>query len=616
MEAVLQAFLTGYPGEVSKKDSKEKPPATGKKDPEKTPLLPTRVNYILIIGVLVLCEVTGVRADVHLLEQPGNLWITWANRTGQTDFCLSTQSATSPFRTCLIGIPSPISEGDFKGYVSDNCTTLGTDRLVSSASITGGPDNSTTLTYQKVSCLLLKLNVSLLDEPPELQLLGSQSLPNITNITQIPSVAGGCIGSTPYGSPAGVYGWDRRQVTHSLLTDPGSNPFFNKASNSSKPFTVVTADRHNLFMGSEYCGAYGYRFWEMYNCSHRFDNFDIYTCGDVQTVKSPEKQCVGGGVIWVNQSKEINETEPFSFTANCTASNLGNVSGCCGKSITILPPGAWIDSTQGSFTKPKALPPVIFLICGDRAWQGIPSRPVGGPCYLGKLTMLAPNHTDILKVLANSSRTGIRRKRSTSHLDDTCSDEVQLWGPTARIFASILAPGVAAAQALREIERLACWSVKQANLTTSLLGDLLDDVTSIRHAVLQNRAAIDFLLLAHGHGREDVAGMSCFNLSNHSESIQKKFQLMKEHVNKIGVDSDPIGSWLRGLFEGIGEWAVHLLKGLLLGLVVILLLVVCLPCLLQFVSSSIRKMINNSISYHAEYKKLQKACRQPENGAV
>nr|UVJ88511.1 envelope polyprotein [Avian leukosis virus] len=598
----LQAFLTGYPGEVSKKDSKEKPPATGKKDPEKTPLLPTRVNYILIIGVLVLCEVTGVRADVHLLEQPGNLWITWANRTGQTDFCLSTQSATSPFQTCLIGIPSPISEGDFKGYVSGNCTTLGTHRLVSSG-ITGGPDNSNTLTYRKVSCLLLKLNVSMLDEPPELQLLGSQSLPNITNITQIPGVAGGCVGFTPYGSPVGVYGWDRRQVTHILLTAPGNNPFFNKASNSTEPFTVVTADRHNLFMGSEYCGAYGYRFWEIYNCSQMRQNWSI--CGDVRSRGPPESWCTSTGGIWVNQSKEINETEPFSFTANCTASNLGNVSGCCGETITILPSGAWIDSTQGSFTKPKALPPGIFLICGDRAWQGIPSRPVGGPCYLGKLTMLAPNHTDILKILANSSRTGIRRKRSVSHLDDTCSDEVQLWGPTARIFASILAPGVAAAQALREIERLACWSVKQANLTTSLLGDLLDDVTSIRHAVLQNRAAIDFLLLAHGHGCEDVAGMCCFNLSDHSESIQKKFQLMKEHVNKIGVDSDPIGSWLRGLFGGIGEWAVHLLKGLLLGLVVILLLVVCLPCFLQIVSSSIRKMINNSISYHTEYKKLQ-----------
>nr|QAV52903.1 env protein [Avian leukosis virus] len=606
----LQAFLTGHPGKVSKKDSKKKPPATSKKDPEKTPLLPTRVNYILIIGVLVLCEVTGVKADVHLLEQPGNLWITWANRTGQTDFCLSTQSTTSPFQTCLIGIPSPISEGDFKGYVSGNCTTLGTDRLVSSASITGGPDNSTTLTYRKVSCLLLKLNVSMWDEPPELQLLGSQSLPNITNITQISGVTGGCVGFRPGGIPW-YLGWSRQEATRFLLRQ-------SSLSNSTEPFTVVTVDRHNLFMGSEYCGAYGYKFWEIYNCSQeQGQGQQQYRCGKARSPRpgSPETQCIRRGGKWVNQSQEINETEPFSFTMNCTASNLRNASGCCGKTGMILP-GTWVDSTKGNFAKPKALPPGIFLICGDRAWQGIPSRPVGGPCYLGKLTMLAPNHTDILKILANSSRTDMRRKRSVSHLDDTCSDEVQLWGPTARIFASILAPGVAAAQALREIERLACWSVKQANLTASLLGDLLDDVTSIRHAVLQNRAAIDFLLLAHGHGCEDVAGMCCFNLSDHSESIQKKFQLMKEHVNKIGVDSDPIGSWLRGLFGGIGEWAVHLLKGLLLGLVVILSLVVCLPCLLQIVSSSIRKMINNSISYHTEYKKLQKACRQPENGAV
>nr|QRN74319.1 envelope glycoprotein [Avian leukosis virus] len=606
----LQAFLTGHPGKVSKKDSKKKPPAISKKDPEKTPLLPTRVNYILIIGVLVLCEVTGVRADVHLLEQPGNLWITWANRTGQTDFCLPTQSATSPFQTCLIGIPSPISEGDFKGYVSDtNCTTLGTDRLVSSASITGGPDNSTTLTYRKVSCLLLKLNVSMWDEPPELQLLGSQSLPNITNITQISGVTGGCVGFRPRGIPWYI-GWTRQEATRFLLKQ-------SSFSNSTEPFTVVTADRHNLFMGSEYCGAYGYRFWEVYNCSQeQGQDQQQYRCGKARSPRpgSPETQCIRRGGKWVNQSREINETEPFSFTVNCTASNLRNASGCCGKTGMILP-GVWIDSTKGNFTKPKALPPGIFLICGDRAWQGIPSRPVGGPCYLGKLTMLAPNHTDILKILANSSRTGIRRKRSVSHLDDTCSDEVQLWGPTARIFASILAPGVAAAQALREIERLACWSVKQANLTTSLLGDLLDDVTSIRHAVLQNRAAIDFLLLAHGHGCEDVAGMCCFNLSDHSESIQKKFQLMKEHVNKIGVDNDPIGSWLRGIFGGIGEWAVHLLKGLLLGLVVILLLVVCLPCLLQCVSSSIRKMIDNSLGYREEYKKLQEAYKQPERRA-
>ena len=38
----------------------------------------------------------------------------------------------------------------------------------------------------------------------------------------------------------------------------------------------------------------------------------------------------------------------------------------------------------------KELPPDIFLTCGDRAWQGIPSQVISGPCYLGKLTMFAP----------------------------------------------------------------------------------------------------------------------------------------------------------------------------------------------------------------------------------
>ncbi|KFV49103.1 hypothetical protein N341_11469, partial [Tyto alba] len=32
-------------------------------------------------------------------------------------------------------------------------------------------------------------------------------------------------------------------------------------------------------------------------------------------------------------------------------------------------------------------------------------------------------------------------------------------------------------------------------------------------------AAIDFLLLAHGHGIEDFEGLCCMNLSVHSQSI-------------------------------------------------------------------------------------------------
>ena len=64
------------------------------------------------------------------------------------------------------------------------------------------------------------------------------------------------------------------------------------------------------------------------------------------------------------------------------------------------------------------------------------------------------------------------------------------------------------------------------------LTDLLTDVDSVRHATLQNRAAIDFLLLAQGHGCEEFEGMCCMNLSDHSEPIQKSIQLLKEGVRK------------------------------------------------------------------------------------
>ncbi|KFP72548.1 hypothetical protein N311_04818, partial [Apaloderma vittatum] len=46
-------------------------------------------------------------------------------------------------------------------------------------------------------------------------------------------------------------------------------------------------------------------------------------------------------------------------------------------------------------------------------------------------------------------------------------------------------------------------------------------------------AAIDFLLLAHGHGCEDFDGMCRMDLQDHSESIHKKSQELQEHSRQI-----------------------------------------------------------------------------------
>ncbi|KFZ47505.1 hypothetical protein N321_05197, partial [Antrostomus carolinensis] len=54
-------------------------------------------------------------------------------------------------------------------------------------------------------------------------------------------------------------------------------------------------------------------------------------------------------------------------------------------------------------------------------------------------------------------------------------------------------------------------------------------------------AAIDFLLLAQGHGCEEFDGMCCMNLSEHSESIHVAINKLKENVEPLRVDND---DWL------------------------------------------------------------------------
>ncbi|KGL88428.1 hypothetical protein N301_01398, partial [Charadrius vociferus] len=111
-----------------------------------------------------------------------------------------------------------------------------------------------------------------------------------------------------------------------------------------------------------------------------------------------------------------------------------------------------------------------------------------------------------------------------------CADNVQFWDRPSRIFAGLLTPGVAAAKALTDLEKMACWSIKHFNLSSEVITSLLTDVDSIRHAVLQDRAAIDFLLLAQGHGCEDFEGMCYMNLSDHSSSIHERLTKLRDNM--------------------------------------------------------------------------------------
>ena len=138
-------------------------PRDGRQDRE--PLVKRRTTPVTpILLVILMFMVTG-REGVHLVQQPRDVWVTWANLTGRTDFCLGLQSATSPFCTCLVGLPSYQLE-EFRGYMINYTVCR----------------NETDAATQTAR-LIQSLNRTLPWDPQELDILGSQMIRNRTTRT-------------------------------------------------------------------------------------------------------------------------------------------------------------------------------------------------------------------------------------------------------------------------------------------------------------------------------------------------------------------------------------------------------------------------------------------------
>ncbi|XP_027487048.1 syncytin-A-like isoform X1 [Corapipo altera] len=446
-----------------------------------------------IIALFVLLA-SGTTSWLTKIDQRQNMWITWANQTNLTSFCLSLATPSDPFRTCLLGVPfqsytdllvmrgwispevpMPHNESQFiiqhchyAASLSNNKSTWG-NKTWCQIQIKLKSENGLAL-YQWGLALWTRKIVMNLNraglEPQELELLGSKP-----------------------GNYCVVFG------------DLYDNPEHKHPLNNSVIVTPSNVEIYNYKIGSPYC---------------------------------------------------INGID-FVFELN---------------------------------KSPRRLPPATFLVCGDRAWNGIPANPWGGPCWLGKLTLFSPQ----LRDLQNVTRSPKRQKRSITIMDQNCNSHLLLWNSPIQILASIFAPHVSAAHALRQITRLACWAGKQLNITSDIIGQLTLDVDSVRHAVLQNRAAIDFLLLAHGHGCEEFEGMCCFNLSDHSESIHKKLQKLQDGMHDLLINSNPFDGWLCSW--GIGNWLRNIIIALAGPFIIIVLCLCCGPCLLQCLLSQIHKVMD------------------------
>ncbi|RMC16294.1 hypothetical protein DUI87_08510 [Hirundo rustica rustica] len=172
-------------------------------------------------------------------------------------------------------------------------------------------------------------------------------------------------------------------------------------------------------------------------------------------------------------------------------------------------------------------------------------------------------------------------------MDPDCDSEIVHWTKSKGVAITIFLLWVAIAKALGELAHLECWVARQANLTSEALSNLLSEEEITRQATLQNRAAIDYLLLLHGHRCEEFEGLCCFNLTSKAEDVHATIQKMREMVGNIKRETD---DWLSGLFTnwGISGWASSIIKTVLLCLFVLLLIMLAFGLL--------KRMLYNLIS--------------------
>lgn len=70
------------------------------------------LSVIIVLGI-------GCSHGIHRISPRENMWVTWANSTNQSSFCLSMSRPEDPLRTCLIGVPYLLL-ADCKGWVSND----------------------------------------------------------------------------------------------------------------------------------------------------------------------------------------------------------------------------------------------------------------------------------------------------------------------------------------------------------------------------------------------------------------------------------------------------------------------------------------------------------------
>ncbi|CAI5768989.1 Hypothetical predicted protein [Podarcis lilfordi] len=137
------------------------------------------------------------------------------------------------------------------------------------------------------------------------------------------------------------------------------------------------------------------------------------------------------------------------------------------------------------------------------------------------------------------------------------------------------------------ITSLAYSEAKTLNFISQALHLLNKEQSELQNGLLQNRA-IDYLLMLHHYGCEQVNDMCCFNITDNSRAIQSQISHLQNLTHHIKQDIGFPGLW-DSFTQWLTAWLPNLtwLRSLFQYAIVIICLLILLCCFLQCVPSLI-----------------------------
>ncbi|KAJ7426844.1 hypothetical protein WISP_11987 [Willisornis vidua] len=228
---------------------------------------------------------------------------------------------------------------------------------------------------------------------------------------------------------------------------------------------------------------------------------------------------------------------PFCFSFEKTSAQINNI--LTPNSAFYRNASSWCSTPRyreplksHMFAVPKSLPPGWFLVCGDRAWTGVPSLPSGGPCTVGRLVILDPATPTLPKRINEDPDPKNLKSAIVSLLSTESEKNFSL---------------------LNQFSDLTF-----ANKPDWLLAKHIHPVSLALTKLTENtlmspnyRAAFDYFMLIHTIGCSNARNSCCLNFDDLQDKTQFAFYNIAELKGLLSAARVPTNFYSKDIFESI-----------------------------------------------------------------